>query len=92
MSLEGDLVLPSPFGFFAIFYSGLMESLVGQILVVRGVRAIGSNRAGLYLNMVPVFGAMMAVVFLGENLQLFHFISALFVLSGIYLVERFKLN
>ena len=90
--LEGDLVLPSPFGFFAIFYSGVMASLVGQLLFVRGVRAIGSNRAGLYLNMVPVFGAMMAVIFLGENLQLFHFISALFVLSGIYLVERFKLN
>ena len=90
--LDGDLVLPSPFGFFAIFYSGVMASLVGQLLFVRGVRAIGSNRAGLYLNMVPVFGAMMAVIFLGENLQLFHFISALFVLSGIYLVERFKLN
>ena len=90
--LEGDLVLPSPFGFFAIFYSGVMASLVGQLLFVRGVRAIGSNRAGLSLNMVPVFGAMKAVIFLGENLQLFHFISALFVLSGIYLVERFNLN
>ena len=88
--LEGNLVLPSPFGLFAIFYSGVMASLVGQLLFVRGVRSIGSNRAGLYLNMVPVFGAMMADIFLGEHLQGFHFISALFVLSGIYFVERFK--
>jgi drug/metabolite transporter (DMT)-like permease len=90
--LAGNLVLPSPLGILAIFYSGVMASLVGQLLFVRGVRSIGSNRAGLYLNMVPVFGAIMAVMFLGEHLQRFHFISALFVLSGIYLVERYKLN
>ncbi len=88
--LKGETILPSYFGIFSIFYSGVMASLVGQILFVRGVQSVGSNRAGLYLNMVPVFGAVMAVIFLGEKLQSFHFISGLFVLFGIYLVEKYK--
>ncbi len=87
---KGDTITPSYFGFFSIFYSGVIASLVGQVLFVRGVRAVGSNRAGLYINMVPVFGAAMAVIFLGEKLHSFHFISVLFVVFGIYLVEKYK--
>jgi drug/metabolite transporter (DMT)-like permease len=39
-----------------------------------------------------VFGALMAVMFLGESLKIYHGISLIMVLSGIYLVEKYKSN
>ena len=64
--LGGIWCCPVHSGIFAIFTGGVMASLVGQLLFVRGVRSIGSNRAGLYLNMVPVFGAI--TVMFWENI------------------------
>lgn len=88
--LRGDLVLPGVRGVLLIIYSGVMASLVGQLLFVQGVRLVGANRAGLYINLVPLFGALMAVMFLGESLEFYHGVSLLMVLTGIYLVDKFK--
>ncbi|MEL0024455.1 MAG: DMT family transporter, partial [Alphaproteobacteria bacterium] len=90
--LQGLQILPSFKGVLLIIYSGVVASLTGQLFFVRGVRLVGANRAGLYINLVPVFGALMAVVFLGESLKIYHGISLIMVLSGIYLVEKFKSN
>ena len=84
--------MPSFKGVLLIIYSGVVASLTGQLFFVRGVRLVGANRAGLYINLVPVFGSLMAVVFLGESLKIYHGISLIMVLSGIYLVEKFKSN
>jgi drug/metabolite transporter (DMT)-like permease len=54
------------------------------------VQLIGANRAGLYVNLVPVFTALIAIVFLSERLFVFHIISLLLVLSGIFITEKFK--
>jgi drug/metabolite transporter (DMT)-like permease len=90
--LQGLQILPSFKGVLLIIYSGVVASLTGQLFFVRGVRLVGANRAGLYINLVPVFGALMAVMFLGESLKIYHGISLIMVLSGIYLVEKFKSN
>ena len=90
--LQGSQILPSFKGMLMIAYSGIIASLVGQLFFVRGVRLVGANRAGLYINLVPVFGALMAVMFLGESLKIYHGISLIMVLSGIYLVEKYKSN
>ena len=57
---------------------------------MRGVELIGANRAGLYVNLVPIFTALIAIVMLSEKLYFFHLISLLMVLSGIYITEKFK--
>tara|TARA_A100001011_G_C13835262_1_gene644622 strand:+ start:196 stop:393 length:198 start_codon:yes stop_codon:yes gene_type:complete len=57
---------------------------------MRGVELIGANRAGLYVNLVPVFTALLAVIFLSEQLFIFHVISLILVLSGIFITEKFK--
>jgi len=90
--LQGSQILPSFKGMLMIAYSGIIASLVGQLFFVRGVRLVGASRAGLYINLVPVFGALMAVMFLGESLKIYHGISLIMVLSGIYLVEKYKSN
>ena len=48
------------------------------------------TRSGFYVNLIPVFSALMAVFFLSESLYAFHALSVVMVLGGIYLAERHR--
>ena len=54
---------------------------------MRGVDLIGPGAAGLYTNLVPVYGAILAVLLLSESFQLFHLAALMLVFGGIYLFE-----
>ena len=88
--LNGDLIWPGLKGTGIIIYCILFPSILAQTFFMRGVQLIGANRAGLYVNLVPVFTALIAIVFLSERLFVFHIISLLLVLSGIFITEKFK--
>ena len=64
--------------------------MLAQIFFMRGVELAGANRAGFYLNLIPVFAALMAVFILSESLYSYHAISLVMVLGGIYLAEKHK--
>ena len=87
---DGSLILPDHIGWGIILYATLFPSLVSQILYIAGVEGIGANRAGLFINLIPVFGTLLSVVFLGEHLQLFHMLALALVLGGIAIAERGK--
>ena len=72
-----------------IAYTAIFPSMVSHLLFIRGVAMIGANRAGLFINLVPIFGALLAVVILSESFQLFHFAGLTLVLGGIAMAERF---
>lgn len=85
---HGTVQWPSPKGWLVLIYVGLMPSLVAQIFFMRGVELIGPARAGLFVNLVPVFGALLAVVLLGEPFASYHALGLVLVLGGIWLAER----
>ncbi|MNL88769.1 EamA-like transporter family protein [compost metagenome] len=58
------------------------------MLYVRGVEMIGANRAGLFINAIPVFGTLLSVMLVGETFHTFHFIALLLVLGGIAIAEK----
>jgi drug/metabolite transporter (DMT)-like permease len=70
-------------GFIAVFSSALAHALW-----VRGVATIGPNRAGVFIHLIPVFGAVLAVTFLGEELAAYHAAGAALALCGIVLTSR----
>lgn len=70
-------------GFIAVF-----SSAIAHALWVRGVAAIGPNRASVFLHLIPLFGAMLAVAFLGETLASFHVAGAALVLGGVFFAAR----
>ncbi|MCC0057282.1 MAG: DMT family transporter [Rhodobiaceae bacterium] len=70
-----------------IAYTVLIPSVVSQTFFMRAVDLIGAGRAGLFINLVPVFGAGLAVLILGERFQLFHGIGLALVITGIALSE-----
>jgi drug/metabolite transporter (DMT)-like permease len=74
-------------GWLIALYTMLFPSLISQMLYVRGVELIGPNRASLFINLIPLFGALGAVVILGESLQPFHLIAGALIVVGIILAE-----
>ena len=77
----------TPLGWLIVLYTMTFPSLVSQIFYVRGVEAIGANRASLFINLIPLFGAIGAVLVLGEQLQPFHLIAGALITMGIVLAE-----
>ena len=51
----------------------------------QAVSEVGANKGGLFLHLMPLFIAMMAVTFLGEVIHPFHVAGAALIFSGIYL-------
>ena len=84
----GWTVWPDARGWLILLYVTLLPSLVSQIFFMRGVELIGPGRAGLFVNLVPVFGALLAVVILGEPFAWYHGVALALVLGGIWLAER----
>jgi len=71
-----------------LFYVAVFPSTLAYLCFNRGVRLIGANRAAPIFHVVPAFGAIMAMVFLGERPQAFHFIGFALVLSGVFVASR----
>ena len=86
----GSMQMPGPKGLAIVAYCAIFPSMIAQICFMRGVELAGANRAGFYLNLIPVFSALMAVFILSERLYPYHAISAVMVLGGIFLAERHK--
>jgi drug/metabolite transporter (DMT)-like permease len=72
----------------SLFYVAVFPSTLAYLCFNRGVQLIGANRAAPFFHVVPVFGSIMAIVFLGEKPQLFHFIGFALVLIGVFVASR----
>jgi len=81
MILDAESVLS--FGFICIF-----PSLLGYLFLNRGIELVGANRAAPFIHLVPVFGSVLAIVFLGERFELFHAVGYGLVFSGITIATR----
>ena len=69
-------------------YVALFPSTIAYLCFNRGVQLIGANRAAPFFHVVPVFGTIMSIVFLGEHPQAFHFIGFALVLTGVFVASR----
>ena len=75
-----------------LFYVAVFTSTLAYLCFNRGVQLIGANRAAPFFHVVPVFGSVMAIVFLGEHPQLFHLIGFALVLTGVFVASRKQAN
>ncbi|MEW5890781.1 MAG: DMT family transporter [Pseudomonadota bacterium] len=84
----GRLIVPGVHAFAAIAYAGIFPALLGFIFWNRAVAEVGGNKAGLFMHLMPAFGTLLSVIFLGERPYLFHFAGIALILAGIYLTAR----
>jgi len=71
-----------------VAYIGVGASVVAFLCWNRGVALVGPARAGVYIHLMPVFGAVLGFLLLGESLQPYHALGAALVATGIVLTQR----
>jgi drug/metabolite transporter (DMT)-like permease len=71
-----------------LFYVIVFPSVLAYLCYNRGVELIGANRSAPFYHLIPVFGSVLAIVFLGERPQLFHFVGYVLVLAGVFIAAR----
>ena len=80
----------TPAAVSAVVYLGVFASFVAYIFWNRGVAEVGANVAGIFMHLMPVFGALLAWIFLGERIRPFHVAGMALILAGIALTTRAK--
>lgn len=83
----GEFYWPSFKGCILLLYVAIFPSLLSQVFFMRAVELIGAGRAGLFTNLMPIFGAGLAVLILGEVLAAYHIVALVLVIGGILLAE-----
>ena len=66
----------------------IFPAMLAQGLFIKAVGLTSPNKAGLYLNLVPIFGAILAVLILGEAFRFYHALALVLVIGGIYLAQK----
>jgi drug/metabolite transporter (DMT)-like permease len=86
--VSGGFIWPTAQGLLVLAFVALGPAFISQLMYMRGVELIGPGRAGVFVNLVPVFGAIMAVGILGEPLAPYHVLALLLVVGGIAIAQR----
>ena len=86
--LSGRLLWPTPTGWLIIAVVVVFPSVLAQLGFMRAVALIGANRAGVFVNLVPIFAALLGVVFLSEHFADYHGLALALVIGGIMLAEQ----
>jgi drug/metabolite transporter (DMT)-like permease len=72
----------------AMLYVGIFPSFIGYVFWNRAVAEVGSNVAGIFIHLMPAFGSLLAWMFLGERIRLFHLVGIGLILAGIAMTAR----
>lgn len=70
-----------------VLYAGLASSILAAYCWMQGVAQLGSEQAAIYMNLLPLFTAIMAMFCLGERLASYHWLGGAGILCGVLLVQ-----
>ena len=91
MSFGNKIILGLPF-ILTLGYVVLFPGIFAFLFWIKGIDIIGANRSGVFLHLMTIFGALMAIVILGEKFMFYHFLGAIFIIAGITLSNKSKKN
>ena len=91
INIGNEIKFDMPF-FLILIYVIFFPGLISFFLWIKGVGLIGANRAGVYLHLMPILGAIMAMIIFDEKIMFYHFVGAIFIISGIFLSNRKKIK
>ena len=82
---SGRVIVLSAGALAGIAYAGFFPGFIGYIFYNRAVGEVGAGKASLFIHLMPVFGTLLAAVFLAEIPQPYHYAGIALIISGIYL-------
>ena len=71
-----------------LLYVVIFPAIAAYYCWQKAIELIGPNRSSMFIQLMPLFSALLAIIIFEERFQLFHFIGATFIISGIYLSNR----
>ncbi len=74
--------------FLILIYVAIFPAIAAYYFWQKGIEIIGPNRASMFIQLMPLFSAVMAIIIFKEKFELYHFVGAIFILSGIYLSNK----
>ena len=91
MNMGYLIKLGKPF-YLTLTYVVLFPGLCSFFFWIKGISIIGANRSGIFLHLMPIFGAIMAMLIFDEKFMFYHFLGAIFILMGIILSNKKNIN
>ena len=91
MNMGYLIKLEKPF-YLTLAYVVIFPGLASFFFWIKGIAIIGANRAGVFLHLMPIFGAIMAMLIFDEKFMFYHFLGAIFIIAGIILSNKKTIN
>ena len=82
---------PGKVFYIILFYVVLFPAIAAYYCWNKAIGLIGPNRSSMFIQLMPLFSALMAIVIFNEKFQMYHFIGAGFIILAIYLSNK-KIN
>ena len=89
MNMGYFIKLGKPF-YLTLTYVVIFPGIAAFFFWIKGISIIGANRAGVFLHLMPIFGAIMAMIIFDEKFMFYHFLGAIFIILGITLSNKKK--
>ena len=84
----GSIIVFETNFYLVLFYVVLFPGLISFLFWIKGVKLIGANRSGVFLHLMPILGAIMAMIIFNENILFYHFLGAIFIIAGITISNK----
>jgi len=91
MSMGNQIILGKSF-YLILGYVVIFPGLAAFFFWIKGISIIGANRAGIFLHLMPIMGAVMAMLIFDEKFMFYHILGAIFIIAGITISNKKKLN
>ena len=85
--MGNQVILGKPF-YLILAYVVIFPGLASFFFWIKGIALIGANRAGVFLHLMPIFGAIMAMIIFDEKFMFYHILGACFIIIGILLSNK----
>ncbi len=86
--LSGRVIAFNRTTVLAVGFVALFPSIISYFCFNRGIELVGANRGGMFLYLMPVFGSLLAIFFLGEVVRWFHLAGFGLIIPGLLLANR----
>jgi len=77
--------------FVILFYVVVFPAIAAYYCWQKGIEMVGPNRASMFIQLMPLFSAILAIIIFKEKFEFYHFAGAFFIVTGIYLSNK-KVN
>ncbi len=81
-------IQPTMTTLLSVAYVAIFPSTLAFIFFNRSIELIGANRTGVFMHLVPLFGSLLSIILLGEELKSYHLIGFAFIVAGVITTAR----